>query len=507
MGSQTKLIGFSALAFLLGIGLASGLEREGTTTSRPAPRIQIAAPERADVQRVADLSDAFIAISEAVTPAVVRIQAERTAAPDGLVPPGLRDLFGMPPRREAPVPQVAGGSGFVVTPDGYILTNNHVIDGADLIHVILVDKRVYPATVVGHDPTTDVAVIKIDATNLAVLSLGDSEEARVGEWVLAVGNPGFSDASTLDFTVTSGIISAKGRPLNIINQELAAGGNEAASFAIEDFIQTDAAINPGNSGGPLVNLRGEVVGINTAIASSTGGYQGYGFAIPSNLALRVMRDLVEHGQVRRALLGISIANVTPEDAAVFQLNEIRGVIVEDFAGDSPAMRSGIQRGDVLVSLGGTPIERVGQLQRLVAQHRPGESVDVEVVRYGRTHTYQIRLMEAPIASAPPAARPARQAARGRPEIGIEVADVTAAVARELGLDRPGGAIVARVQAMSAADRKGVRREDRILAIDQKPVASAREAQAALRAARSGEHLSLLLQGADGRTRFANIRVP
>src|SRR5690606_25910792 len=216
--------------------------------------------------------------------------------------------------------------------------------------VTLVDKRTFEAEVVGRDPTTDVAVIKIDAKGLPAIPMGDSDQARVGEWVLAIGNPGFGDSRSLDFTVTGGIISAKGRPLDIIGRELQNHASPAASYAIEDFIQTDAVINPGNSGGPLVNLRGEVIGMNTAIASGTGFYQGYGFAIPINLARRVMSDLIEHGHVRRALLGINIVNVTPEDAEVFRLPEIAGALVEDFAEGSPAQRAGLQRGDVIVEV-------------------------------------------------------------------------------------------------------------------------------------------------------------
>src|SRR5690606_1867227 len=303
------------------LGLAGGFELPGAPRSTPlALESPPSQPSPSPALRDAtDLSEAFIAIAELVTPSVVRIQVQRaaTASPHGPLPPGFRDFFGLPDG--APQPEIAGGSGFIVSPDGYILTNNHVIDGAERSTVTLVDKRSYTAEVVGRDPTTDVAVVRIDARDLPAARLGDSEDARVGEWVLAIGNPGFSEVSTLDFTVTSGIISAKGRPLQIIGSELQANRNPAAVYAIEDFLQTDAVINPGNSGGPLVNLRGEVIGINTAIASGTGFYQGYGFAIPVNLARRVMSDLIEHGHVRRALLGINIVNVTPEDAEVFRL--------------------------------------------------------------------------------------------------------------------------------------------------------------------------------------------
>jgi serine protease Do len=235
------------------------------------------------------------------------------------------------------------------------------------------DRRTLPAALVGGDPLTDVAVIRVQATELPAVALGNSDEARVGEWVLAIGNPGFGNASTLDFSVTGGIISAKGRPLNVLATELPAQDPSAPSYAIEDFIQTDAVINPGNSGGPLVDLSGTVIGINTAIASTTGYSQGYGFAIPSNLAQRIMRDLITHGHVRRPLLGISIADVTAEDAEVYRLGRIVGVVVEDFAPTSPAQRAGLRQHDVIVAVDGTPVDRVGQLQRLVALHQPGRN--------------------------------------------------------------------------------------------------------------------------------------
>ncbi|HEX7120427.1 MAG TPA: trypsin-like peptidase domain-containing protein [Longimicrobiales bacterium] len=501
---RSKLLLFTPLAFLFGLGLASGLEWPAGTHAAPA--FQAALPDQEQLREALELSQAFTAIAEAVTPAVVRIEVERMGAhgPAGL-PPGFRDFFRMPDG-EAPVPQVAGGTGFVVSDEGYILTNNHVIEGAARITVTLVDNRKFPARVVGRDPTTDVAVIRIEADGLQAVRLGDSDRARVGEWVLAVGNPGFGDASTLDFTVTSGIISAKGRPLQIIGSELQAHADPAASYAIEDFIQTDAVINPGNSGGPLVNLKGEVIGINTAIASGTGFYQGYGFAIPVNLARRVMTDLIEHGHVRRPLLGINIINVTAEDAEVFRLPEIAGVLVEDFSDESsPARRAGLRRGDVIVAVDGQGVERVGQLQRLIAQHQPGETVEVRVIRYGEPHRFRVRLTQAEIPREPP-----RLGVRDRTEppeqLGLEVAELTPALAREIGYDEPGGAVITGVLPTSPA---AVLRIGglRIVEIDRRPIESAREAQSLLRRARSGEVVSLLLQRPDGRTRFANIRVP
>ena len=510
-----------ALAFIFGVGLAGSLEwndqAQAVSASAPrgvvGPETSSTPPITVDTKRSAGLSDAFVGISEAVTPAVVRIQTERmpSGSQAGVLPRGLRGLFGGPEDAESPAevpPEIAGGSGFLVSDDGYILTNNHVVEGFDHITVSLLDRRAFEARVVGRDPTTDVAVIKIDAKGLPYVRLGNSDEARVGEWVLAIGNPGFEDpgASTLDFTVTTGIISAKGRPLQIINSELQAEQSPVASYAIEDFIQTDAVINPGNSGGPLVNLRGEVIGINTAIASGTGFYQGYGFAIPSNLAQRVMNDLVAEGHVRRALLGISISDVSPEDAEVYRLPRISGVRVDDFSEDAPARRAGVQRHDVIVSVDGQPVERVGQLQRLVAQHRPGENVRIGVIRYGEPHEFEIRLTEAPLEEAEAPRRAARR--NGGPVgLGMTIEELTPTLARRADLTETGGAIISRVAPFSPASRKGVTQWDRIVELNGTSVGSARQAEAALRQLHSGQIASLVLRGRDDQLRIANIRVP
>lgn len=475
---------------------------------RPTIMLPPSAPPatREAVRQATSLSDAFIAIADVVTSAVVRIEVERSVPTERTrVPAGLRDLFDSPgnPAPEDAVPQVAGGSGFLVSSEGYILTNNHVVAGADRITVTLRDKRTLEAAVVGTDPTTDLAVIRVNAADLPSVALGDSDEARVGEWVLAIGNPGFADESPLDFTVTGGIISAKGRPLNIVGAELLAQDPVAAQYAIEDFIQTDAVINPGNSGGPLVDLRGTVIGINTAIASSTGYSQGYGFAIPSNLGRRVMRDLIEYGYVRRPLLGIMIADVTPEDAEVYRLESIAGVVVEDFAAASPAEQAGLQRHDVITAIAGTPVERVGQLQRLVALHDPGDTIPLSVVRYGTPMDVRIRLMEAE-GSGPPPRRPPGRPAAG---LGLELEELTPALARQLGFADPGGALISSVAPASAAARKSVGRDHRVVSIDRRPVTSVGEARSVLRQARSGQVVSLLLEYPDGRTYIANVRMP
>jgi serine protease Do len=502
-----KLLFPGLLSLLLGLALASGRVRPDPSPALPL--LQSTLGGTVALREATGLSEAFVAIAEAVTPAVVRIQAERPAPAAGSsqVPPEFRDFFGLPPNSEPGVPQLAGGTGVIVAAEGYILTNNHVVDGADRIMVTLNDRRTFEARVVGRDRTTDVAVVKIEADHLPAARLGDSDQARVGEWVVAIGNPGFSDASTLDFTVTGGIISAKNRPLQIIPQELQAHGDAAtAVYAIEDFLQTDAVINPGNSGGPLLNLRGEVIGINTAIASGSGYYQGYGFAIPVNLARRVLNDLLQYGHVRRALLGISITDVTPEDAEVYRLPAIAGVLVEDFSENSPARATGLQRGDVIVAVEGESVQRVGQLQRLIAQHRPGESVEIEVIRYGATKHYQIQLTQAPLPAAP--ARPSATATTPPvADLGLELAELTPNLAREIGYTRSGGVIVTGVAPASPAARKQLPRGFRIVSIDRREVATVREARDLLRRARPGAVVSLQLEGPDGRMRIVNVRVP
>jgi serine protease Do len=354
-------------------------------------------PSASEVAPLVQASNAFVEIADHVTPAVVSISVESRPTADtqrrrqGQVPPGFEDFFNQIQPR---VPQVetGSGSGFIVTKDGYILTNNHVVTMsdrttiADRVTVQMLDNRTYKARVVGNDPTTDVAVIKIEGNNFPTLPLGNDVNSRVGEWVLAIGNPlGF------DFTVTAGIISAKGRSL----PGLLTRRGDSNNYSISDLIQTDAAINPGNSGGPLVNQRGEVIGITSAIASQTGVNAGYGFAIPITLAKKVMDDIVKHGKVRVGVLGILIREVTPEDAAVAGMKEIRGAKVDGFnpATGSGAERAGMQAGDIIITADGQPVDRVSTLQRIVRNHAPGENVQLEVMRYGQKKSFSVRLTE------------------------------------------------------------------------------------------------------------------
>jgi len=356
-------------------------------------RSTAAKPSTQQIKPLAEANNAFVSIAEHVTPSVVSIQTARdprqvegSPRNRGRVPQGLEEFFNQFGPQH-PEPEEASGSGFIVTADGYILTNNHVVADADRVTVYLNDHRVFKAKVIGRDPTTDVAVIKIDAHDLPTATLGDDSQTRVGEWVLAFGNP-----LGLDFTVTAGIVSAKGR-----------GGRDLQGlmrnqYSISDFIQTDAAINPGNSGGPLVNIQGEVIAINSAIASPTGYYSGYGFAIPITLAKSVMDDIVKFGKVRRAVLGIAISDVDPDDAGAAGLKTIEGVKVGGFSptdGTSPAEKAGLEAGDIIVGADSKPVDRVSTLQRIVRMHQPGQMVALDVVRFGTRKTFSVKLSEAP----------------------------------------------------------------------------------------------------------------
>jgi serine protease Do len=504
MRQNAKWLFLVVTALAISVGLASGLadRRSNLPPLRTPPPQPVAST--GDVKSALSLSDAFTTIAAAITPGVVRIESEHTTETGSRVMRRFQQLLTDDSASADPVPELAGGSGFIVSTDGYIITNNHVVEGADLISVRLYDKRTLSARLVGRDPFTDVALLKVEAENLAALRFGDSDQAHVGEWVLAIGNPGFGDQNSLDFTVTSGIISAKGRPLAVLNR----GGlnSQTARFAIEDFIQTDAAINPGNSGGPLLNLKGEVIGVNTAIASSTGFNEGYAFAIPANLVQRVMKDLAEFGNVRRPLLGVSIQDVTQEDAELYRLPEIAGVLVEDLSDDSPAHLAGVQRGDVIIQLDGRKVERVGQLQRLIAEHRPNEFVQVRVIRKGTERNFRIRLDQAPLPEYDDTpATPRTSFGAGR--LGVQVVELTRELARTLGFERSGGAVITDVQEMSAAARKQVFFPARIISINDNPIGSAREAQNHLRSLRSGQIVSLMTERNDGQVMIRNIRVP
>jgi serine protease Do len=518
-------VGGVGFAFALGL-LSAGLlhlpyqsaAQQAQQQSPYGPGVQPAArtlpPAAASLQ---NLSEAFASVAEHVKPSVVYIKSgrkpEATAqrggrgqrnAPRMEVPPGLEPFFrGLPPMQQEPRFQEGSGSGFIVSKDGYILTNNHVVDGSDQVTVRLLDRREFRAKIVGTDPNTDLAVLKIDAKNVVPAPLGNSTAARVGEWVLAVGNP---LGDNLTFTVTSGIISAKGRSLALPGQ---------SDRTIQDFIQTDAAINPGNSGGPLVSVQGEVIGINSAIASQTGYYSGYGFAIPIDLARRVMDQIIADGRVHRVALGIAVQDATPNDAAYVGLPDIRGVLVQDFSEKSPAKNAGVEAGDIIVSVDGKPVEYVGQLQQQIAFRKSGETVKVEVARKGGVRkTLEVRLQEvaAPKETASgdsdqsdDAANSSDEAAASIDLLGLTVqpVDQDAVQQFELAPDQR-GLLVTGVTAggpsygeVTEPDAGG---PDIILSVEGKPVKTVVEMKQALKSFKKDDIVSLRIYNAQAKAR-------
>jgi serine protease Do len=489
----TGLVGFT---FLLGLVFANLLDLPRDSVAQGVTRTAnrgtaipaVEAPRIPEARPLADLSDAFAAVAEVVRPSVVFIRAQRTERRPSqrqVLPPGFEQFI--PPGAVPRQPEVerGTGSGFIVSADGYILTNHHVVEGADQVRVQLLNGRVHEATIVGSDPNTDLAVLKIEVGGLPAASLGTSDRARIGEWVLAIGNP---LGENLTFTVTSGIISAKGRGLP--------GLSNRQENSIQDFIQTDAAINRGNSGGPLVNVRGEVIGVNSAIASESGYNMGYGFAIPIDLARNVMNQLITTGRVERAVLGIQVNDADELDAEHVGLDEVRGVRVEGFAErNSGAERAGLRTGDVIVSIDGNPVTYTAQLQQIVGFRRPGETVKVEVARRGGARrTYDVRLSSAEdvVAAAPEAADGDRAApAPGtRPQpvtepaeierLGLSVVPLTPGIAQELAVPSDVRGVVIRdvSQAGVSADRLG--RNMIIMAVEETTVTTAEELQSALR---------------------------
>jgi len=322
---------------------------------------------RVEVANVPNFSDA----AESAVQAVVYVKVAQKANYQG---GSLLDLiFGFP---QTPRDQVGLGSGVIIRPDGYIVTNNHVIAGADVIEVTLENNKVYPAKLVGTDPATDIALIKIDAEDLPAIRIGNSDDLRLGEWVLAIGSP-----YDLRSTITAGIVSAKGRSMP----------NYDGQYRVESFIQTDAAVNPGNSGGALVNAAGDLVGINTSIISRTGSYAGYSFAVPVNIVSKVVDDFIEYGSVQRAMLGVSITDVTAQLADQADLTEIDGVYVMDVQRDSPAEKGGIQKGDVIKEVNLNAVHNSAGLQEQISKLRPGEKAVVTVFREGHQHEIIVTL--------------------------------------------------------------------------------------------------------------------
>ncbi|MBS10686.1 MAG: hypothetical protein CME19_03665 [Gemmatimonadetes bacterium] len=403
------------------------------------------------INQLKAINQAFTSIAAQATESVVTITTKRVEEPRsrrGRRMPDFFHQFQFPDQEERESSGI--GSGIIMTSDGYVLTNNHVIEDADEITVIMSDNREYSAELVGRDALTDVAVVKIEGENLKEIQIGDSDNVQIGEWVLAVGAP-----LDLRSTVTSGIVSAIGRSLDIIGQEL----------SVEDFIQVDAAINPGNSGGALVNLDSELIGVNTAIATRNRGFVGYGFAIPINLAKKVMDDIVAHGEVRRAYLGVGLRTVSAAEADAFGLGRPRGVLIETVFSDTPAEKADFRRGDIVLEIDGQLVNRPNHLQSIIARKHPGDVANFEVRRNDRTITLKATLgtipKDGPVAAASDAE------AQESSALGITVSDLTSETIEAFNLSADTkGVVVTRVDRGPGRDA-GFRMGDVVISVRQK----------------------------------------
>jgi len=486
--SKLNLMLTALVAFGIGIGIAGRFELTppGVAQDHNPPLRLVSTSQSSPGTAAGTLPlDGFAEIAERITPAVVTIYVDRDVSQHGRQQiPDPFDQF-MP---DAPPTVRGSGSGFIISDDGYIVTNNHVVEQANRITVELSDRRRFDnVRLIGRDATTDVALLKLDAKNLSAVALGSSDDSRVGEWVLAVGSPGFTAGTApLTMTVTAGIISAKGRNIRIIDE----------TSAIEDFIQTDAAINPGNSGGPLVNARGEVIGVNAAIASRTGTYEGYGFAVPIDLAREVIDDLVQYGQVRRALLGVTIRAVDAPIATDYGLDRPIGAQVMGIEDGNAASRAGIVVGSLIVGIDGEQVESVNDLQRKIRRHEPGETVQVELVDYDRTRrTVSVTLEEAETAQTD---RTEPEVAAAEPDpLGLTVENISRDARRALDLpEQLEGVVVSGMerygQFFPRWQQVGRSENPVIVSVNRRATKNVAEYRAAIEDVRPGDVVSLLV---------------
>ena len=449
-----------------GAALVAGLTAAVPKAAAPAPKLEV---EETPVPRAAGPHVSFAPIVKKVTPAVIKIVVT-TQSPQGTTPdwfgfndPFWRRFFGerfgnQPPGRQFRTPRQYGmGSGVLVTKDGYILTNNHVVDNADEVKVALQDGRELTAKVIGRDPKSDVAVIKVEAHDLPYVRMADSDKVEVGDLVLAIGNP-----FGVGQTVTTGIVSATGR------------GNLGIE-EYEDFIQTDAAINPGNSGGALVDVEGRLIGINTAIFSRSGGNQGIGFAIPSNLARNVMESLVKYGHVSRGYLGVMIQDVNPSLAKEFKLKDTSGALIGDVVPNGPAAKAGLKNGDVVLEYNGKKVRDSRHLKLAVGETKPDTKVPLKVLRDGATRSLEATVQELPGTEKLAQSSDQKKADEGTLN-GVTVSDLDAQARRQFDIpESVKGVIVADIEPDCAAAEAGLKPGDVIQEIDRTPVKTADEA--------------------------------
>jgi serine protease Do len=437
-----------------------------------------------DIQQLERMSNTFAAVSALVQAGVVAVSTERvvaTSSPFRGFPfddPVFRRFYRAPQRKR----RTQGlGSGVIISPDGYVLTNNHVVEGADRISIDLTDGRTFQAEIVGRDEKSDVAVLKVNAdVKLPTVPIGNSDNLKVGQWVLAIGNP-----FGLQHTVTYGIVSAMGR-------------GDVGIADIEDFIQTDAAINPGNSGGALVNLRGELVGINTAILSKSGGYQGIGFAIPVNLATRIKNQLIEHGEVAAGYLGINYQTLTADMADALGVGTTSGVLIDTVHPESPAENAGLQRGDVIVAIDGAKVKDDSDYQKRIGLAGPDKRISIDIWRGNKKKTVRTALE---------ASETTAGMLSNRSELlGWELQEITAELARRYGF-RPGAAlIVTDLIPGKPAEQSGLRRGDFIIEINRNHVGTFEGLRDILAVIDPGDPMLLLVRRGR-RTFFTTVRMP
>ncbi len=479
-----------------GIIFSSDLEwmQRGLAVER-AKETKLGSTEKisADMSVLEKINENSRAIARDVVPVVVSISSKKVVKlgdESSSENWPFKDFFGEDFFKHFQVPreqvQRGLGSGVIVSKEGYILTNNHVVDGADELKVTLSDKREFEAKVVGRDPLTDIAVVKVESKDLPVARLGDSDDMQVGDIVYAVGNP-----LGLTSTVTQGIVSALGRKVGVIKD----------SFGIENFIQTDAVINPGNSGGPLVNIKGEVIGINTAIATRSWRYEGYGFAAPVNLARKIMRDLIDKGKVVRAFLGIAMSDINEDMARALGLEKPKGILVQEIIG-KPARESGIKPGDVIIEIDGQKINRANQVQTMIAKKSPGDKISVGLIREGKDKKIEVTLGEKE-------AEEIRVVSSEHSEfqdLGISVQPLTKEFAEGVGYEGDGGVVISQVKRHSPAFEAGIIEGDIVLKVNSESTKSVKDFKAKVSDAKGGS-VVLFFIWREGHTSFAAVKVP
>ena len=448
-----------------------------------------AAPANAEMASPVGLSNSFREIARAVKPAVVHINVVETVEPAG----PSSDILPFDFPQQGPRRRPGSGSGFVVREDGYILTNNHVVQKAEKIEVTLSNSKKYRATLVGTDPESDLAVIKIDESGLPFAVLGDSDQVEQGDWVLALGSP-----FGLQQTLTAGIVSATGRELRL----------DSAQYS--KFIQTDASINPGNSGGPLVNMRGEVVGINTLIFSQSGSSEGIGFAISSNTAKQIYDQLVRNGKVTRGYLGVSVTDINDATARALGVEADSGALVADVpGGDTPAARAGLKSGDVITTFDGKPVKSSRQLTDAVAATPVGKSVRVDFIRDGRSQSITVDVAERPMnvnaQRNSPLETPGPDVEPKATKLGITVQPVTPEIADRMKLKEPSGVMIRSVDPGSPASEAGLRHGDVIHRVGKTEIKSTEDLTEAVKALAQGEEVAIQVERG-GRMTFITVTI-